>query len=187
MAVLFLGPPSPLLAWLRDEIADIRHVEEQIDTAQLVVDPPDIIVSYGYRHRIAREVIEAVQGRAVNLHISYLPWNRGADPNLWSIVDATPIGVTIHYVDEDYDTGDIIAQRLVGIDPRRDTLRTSYAALHSAIQDLFRTSWPVIRDGECARRPQPAGGSFHRTRDGRRLIEALPLGWDTPLCDLAER
>src|SRR5688572_25850818 len=35
----------------------------------------------------------------LNLHPAYLPYNRGAHPNVWSIVDRTPAGVTLHYLD----------------------------------------------------------------------------------------
>ena len=43
--------------------------------------------------------------------MSYLPWNRGADPNFWSILEDTPKGVTIHIMDESIDTGDILYQK----------------------------------------------------------------------------
>jgi len=55
---------------------------------------PDFIISYGYRHIITPDIIDAmsdkVRGdRIINLHISYLPYNRGSDPNLWSWLNDT--------------------------------------------------------------------------------------------------
>ncbi|MCL0081308.1 hypothetical protein M1N64_03665 [Peptococcaceae bacterium] len=50
--------------------------------------------------------MDKFQGRAINLHISFLPWNRGADPNFWSFIENAPVGVSIHYLDEGIDTGD---------------------------------------------------------------------------------
>ncbi len=44
----------------------------------------DFIVIYGYRNIIKKPIIDQLKGRIVNLHISLLPWNRGADPNIWS-------------------------------------------------------------------------------------------------------
>ncbi|HUX61123.1 MAG TPA: formyltransferase family protein, partial [Ignavibacteriaceae bacterium] len=64
-----------------------------------ILQDKDFIVSYGYRNIIGKPVLDKFQGRAINLHISYLPWNRGADPNLWSFFDNTPKGVTIHFLD----------------------------------------------------------------------------------------
>ena len=49
--------------------------------------------------------------KIINLHISYLPWNKGASPNLWSVVEETKKGVSIHYVDSTLDTGEIIVQK----------------------------------------------------------------------------
>lgn len=185
MKILFLGPRrSPLLEWLCGEEAEVVQTDAKLAIADLLRVAPDFIVSHGYRHRITPEAIEAVEGRAVNLHISLLPWNRGADPNLWSFLDDTPKGVTIHYVDARFDTGDIIAQTRMEFDPNRETLATSHAALQLAIERLFRLTWPAIRAGTCPRRPQSDGGSSHRVRDAEDLLRSLPLGWGTPVREL---
>ena len=39
--------------------------------------------------------------------LSYLPFNRGKNPNVWSIIESTPCGATIHKIDEKIDTGKI--------------------------------------------------------------------------------
>ena len=44
----------------------------------------DWIISYGYKHIIQKEIIQAVKNPIINLHISYLPFNRGVHPNYWS-------------------------------------------------------------------------------------------------------
>ena len=67
---------------------------------------------------------------AVNLHVSYLPWNRGADPNFWSIVEGTPKGITIHKMNYALDKGDIIIQQPIQEFPDTETLETSYNHLH---------------------------------------------------------
>ena len=71
---------------------------------------PKLIVSYNYKHIIQPEIIVLMNGRLVNLHISYLPWNKGSDPNFWSFIDNTPKGVTIHKIDNHLDTGAILYQ-----------------------------------------------------------------------------
>jgi methionyl-tRNA formyltransferase len=174
MRVLFLGPEtSPALGLLR--LTD----EVEQSTEPLPVSPDcDFIVSHGYRHIVPRAVCEAFDGRAVNLHISYLPWNRGADPNLWSHVDGTPKGVTIHYIAPGLDTGDIIAQRKVRFDIG-DTLATSYAKLQDELVSLFADHWPAIKNGTCGRTPQSGGGSYHRSADKARVAHFLTEGWDT--------
>jgi len=144
----------------------------------------DWIVSYGYSHIIRRPVLDAFPSRIVNLHISYLPWNRGADPNLWSWIDDTPKGVTLHQVDEGVDTGPIIDQVLVhfGIG---ETLATSYEQLRTAAETMFTRVWPLVRAGRIHPRRQPAGGSVHRARDRDAIMAVLPAGWDTPVNEVA--
>ena len=184
MRVLFLGPPeSPLIPLLRSEGDEVLVTAEPLDEERLDAWNADFLVSYGYRHILRKWVLDRFPARAINLHISFLPFNRGADPNLWSIVEGTPRGVTIHYLDEGIDTGDIIAQRLVDFSSD-DTLRSSYAKLQSAIVDLFREQWPAIRTGKCARQKQVGAGTSHRVKDIERVRHLLVDGWETPVAAL---
>ena len=48
---------------------------------------------------------------SINLHLSYLPFNRGKNPNVWSIIESTPCGATIHKIDEKIDTGKIYVRK----------------------------------------------------------------------------
>jgi len=143
----------------------------------------EFLVSYGYRHLIHDNVIARFPGRIINLHISLLPWNRGADPNLWSWVDDTPKGVTIHQIDAGLDTGDILIQEPVAFGGD-ETLASSYAALRAAIEALFAGSWPDLRAGRIPPRPQTGAGSTHTARDKEPLMARLPLGWDTPVAEV---
>lgn len=180
MRVLFLGPQdSPLVPYLaeRDEV-------DQTDQPLDRLHGPDWIVSHGYRHILSREIVRQLRGRAVNLHVSLLPWNRGADPNLWSFVDNTPKGVSIHYIDEGVDTGPLIAQRYV-TPFAHDTLRSSYMRLQSNVEDLFRMLWPAIRAGRRRGYRQVDGGSYHRRADRERVQHLLTDGWDTPVANLS--
>ena len=136
------------------------------------------VICYGYRHILGPAEIEAMQGRIINLHISLLPWNRGADPNFWSVADQTPSGVTIHVIDEGIDTGPILFQSALKIGPD-DTLSNSYWKLRSAVEVLFRDSWPAIRAGKITARPQTGPGSSHHSVDKDRFFYLLPDGWDT--------
>ena len=140
----------------------------------------DFLVSYNYRRIISGEVLGRFPDRAVNLHIALLPWNRGADPNFWSFVEKTPKGVTIHYLDEGVDTGDIIYQREIFSRPD-DTFRMIYDRLHRDIQNLFIWNWVHIRNGTCPRRKQPVMGTFHWAKEKDKYAHVLTEGWDTPV------
>jgi methionyl-tRNA formyltransferase len=183
--VLFLGPDeSPTLGYLSEFGEEVAATTAPIDADTIRHRQPDFLVSHGYRHIISSPVLDLVSDHAINLHISYLPWNRGADPNLWSWIDDTPKGVTIHYVDAGVDTGDIIAQRKVSF-AGEETLASSYTRLQTEIHELFREAWPDIRQGRCDRRAQTGEGSVHRVADRERVAHLLPDGWDTPVASLA--
>lgn len=150
-------------------------VDEEYCRSQAV----DWIVSYGYRHIVGKQLIDAYADRIVNLHLSYLPWNRGADPNLWSWIDGTPKGVTLHHIDEGIDTGDIVDQMEVSFS-QSETLATSYVALRKAVVLLFERAWPKLRSGTAGRQAQSEKGSSHKSRDKAPFIDHLPAGWETP-------
>ena len=137
----------------------------------------DIGISHGYRHILKQDVLDVCP--FVNLHIAYLPWNKGADPNIWSWIDATPKGVTIHYIDAGIDTGDIIAQREVAMKPT-ETLQTSYDRLQDEMVKLFAETWPDIRSGNAPRSAQNRGlGSLHYVRDRVRYEHLVTDGFET--------
>lgn len=180
--VLFLGyPDCPLIEWLQDRGDHVAHTMERLDGRRARSFNADFLVSYRYRHILKADVLDQFPDRAVNLHASLLPWNRGADPNLWSFLDDTPKGVTLHYIDEGIDTGDIIAQREIVFDAPTETLASTYRRLDTAIQHLFRDHWDAIKSGRCPRRPQPPGGSVHRLKDRDAVNHLLYRGWDTPV------
>lgn len=184
MKVLVLGPARPqLVHYVRAFGDDVRVTQEKISPESRILHGVDWLVSYGYRHIIKPDLLRAFVRRAINLHISYLPYNRGADPNLWSFLEDTPKGVTIHYIAAGVDTGDILAQRQVSFG-NNETLRSTYEKLCQVVLALFVETWPDIRTGRRESRPQPAGGTSHRSKEKKAVEHLLSAGWDTPVVDL---
>lgn len=183
MKVLFLGSHfSPLIPFIK-ETDDVCVTDMKV--SPVFAGEFDFLISYGYRHILKKDILDLFPDRAINLHISFLPWNRGADPNLWSFIRNTPKGVTIHYMDEGLDTGDIICQREVEFDLEIDTLGTSYNKLQLAIQQLFKEEWSLIRDGSCNRRKQEEKGSYQHSRDKEALKSLYSgKGFNTLIRDL---
>ena len=136
MKILLLGEKSNLLA---DKLISAGHnIQIICDKISLdMVQNYDFIISFSYRHIIKKDIIDKFINKIINLHISLLPYNRGADPNLWSYLENTPKGVTIHYIDGGLDTGDIIVQKEVQDNVETDTLKTSYDRLINEIVMLF--------------------------------------------------
>ena len=180
--ILFLGPEdAPLIPWLEAQGEKLVHTSQRVCLQDIKGKGYTFLISYGYRYILTQDILDLFPRRAINLHISYLPWNRGADPNFWSFVENTPKGVTIHYLDRGVDTGDIIDQTRVLFHEPHETLATSYAHLHRAIQALFKVHWPRIKAGTCPWKRQEGKGSAHRVKDKDALSWLLYRGWDTPV------
>ena len=139
--ILFLSNNQisvPLIQKLREEFDEsVILLENKITRHDILEFKPDYIISYNYKFIIKKDVLDLLPNKFINLHISYLPWNRGAYPNVWSFLDETPKGVSVHIIDEGIDTGDVLVQEKVPLDEERETLASSYVNLHVAIRKLF--------------------------------------------------
>ena len=125
-----------LFNWLRENGHETVLCSDVLTAAWCWEQRFDLAVSYTYRFIVPEDVLGALRYNAVNLHNSFLPWNRGSDPNLWSILEDAPRGVTLHYMEAGLDKGAIIVQRLVPLSPE-DTLKSSYDKLNVAAQEQF--------------------------------------------------
>ena len=73
---------------------------------------PDLLIVFGFGWKLPKSVLEIPRLGAINIHVSMLPKYRGPAPMLWAIRNGDPTGgVTIHWMDEGFDTGNIIAQQ----------------------------------------------------------------------------
>jgi len=187
MRILFLGPKREhLINYLLTTGDEVLSWEGPLKKGFPIMKSINFIISYGYRYLLSKEIINSFQKRAINLHISLLPWNRGADPTLWSFLDNTPKGVTIHYMNYGVDTGDILIQQEIEL-CGDETLKSSYDKLSKTIESLFKEKWLLIRNQKIKGRPQEGKGSFHLSKDRSKVEHLLIKGWETPIQYLIER
>lgn len=118
-----------------------------------------------------------MDGRIINLHISLLPWNRGANPNFWSFVDDTPKGVTIHQINAGLDKGKILCQKECFFDAEKETFLSTYDKLNETIVALFKENCQDIMGGRIVPREQPSGGSYHSVKDFQEVKSQLDFAW----------
>jgi methionyl-tRNA formyltransferase len=71
----------------------------------------DFIVSAMFGHKIPPELLLLVKRSIINLHPSMLPLGRGAHPIPWAIINKSQQGISIHNIDENLDTGNILFQK----------------------------------------------------------------------------
>ncbi len=177
--VVFLGINDAgmrIYEWLCDrEEVFVHSLLTTKDQLQVIKNiEPDYVVSCGYRHIVPEDVLNVPEEGCLNLHPAYLPYNRGANPNVWSIVEGTPAGVTLHWMDPDLDTGDIIARQKVETDFSENG-KELYERLEDAQIALFQEIWPDVVAGEIDEIEQSENaGTYHRTSDFEELSELDP-------------
>jgi hypothetical protein len=118
----------------------------------------------------------------INVHHGSVPEYRGGPPVFWELADGLDrVGFTIHRVDAGIDTGPVLAEGEVPIEPRptlRETLAATIPPLHEASLDALEAVLLALGRGELEERPQPRGGR-HRTtptlRDYLRVRKTLRL------------
>ena len=145
--------------------------------ARITAAQPDFIFSFYYRKLLSNEVLAAARAGALNLHGSLLPKYRGRCPVNWVLIHGErESGVTLHYMVEKPDRGDIVAQRAVPI-ADDDTALTLFHKLTDASAVLMREVYPQLCAGTAPRVPQDhARASYfggRRPEDGR-------IDWSQP-------
>ena len=134
--------------------ADIHGTES---LSKLRAAKPDLIISTNFSQYVGKEVRAIPSAGAWNLHKSYLPHYRGMAPNFYALLDgATSVGATLHVLAKGFDTGDIIEQVKVAIQPGDGVYdlnkRTSEAGGRVLLRVLEELDLTTIRAT-----PQPGG------------------------------
>ena len=167
----------PLYLWLKERTV-VSIYSDKIYVSQLEVLKPRLIISYNYNFIISKDIIDFMQGNIINMHISYLPYNRGFSPNIWSFIDDTPKGVTIHKLSEKLDEGDIIYQREMFFDTARETFVSTYDKLNEQIVELFIENWDEINNSTYTTKAQIGTGTKHSLADLIKLQNSIMFTWD---------
>ena len=120
----------------------------------------------------ARKVFFSIAPKgAINFHMSFLPYNRGKNPNVWPIIEGTPAGVCMHYIDSGIDTGKIIARKEVPVE-MIDTGKTLYNKQLNAFEELFIETWPKLKNDEIVSVEQEdQNTTYHTSKDFESLGE----------------
>ncbi len=167
---------------LENKGAEVCPYHSPLTVEVLEAIDPDWVISHNYPYIVPEEVICARQGRILNLHSSLLPWNRGASPNLWSILEDTPKGVSIHQMEKGLDTGPILWQKEIYFGSG-ESLASSYRRLNQELADLLLENWENLLEGLYTPRVQEGRGSYHRKRDLDRLLAGRELDYSMRMED----
>ena len=135
---LTASPVKQCVLELKLPIAQPDKIKQNKDfRAQLEAIKPDAIIVVGYGRIIPQWMLDLPPLGNINLHASLLPKYRGAAPIQWAIAKGeTTTGVTTMKIDAGLDTGDILLQREISIDPA-DTSETLSPRLAAIGADLL--------------------------------------------------
>lgn len=137
---------------------------------------PDFIITVYWSHLLRPQLFNLARVSSVNFHPALLPINRGWYPHVHSLIDGTPLGVTLHQIDAGADTGPIWAQREIFPDSA-ETAGAIYSRLQKEIVILFREIWPDIKSARITPyRQDESKAIYHKKKE----IEALDY------CNLAQ-
>lgn len=117
----------------------------------------DIAVVCSFNYKIPKIMLESVKGGFINVHPSLLPKYRG--PNPYSVVilnGESETGVTLHFMDENFDTGDIIAQKKLTID-KTETMGTLFNRLNILAFDMLFETLKKYETDKLSCEKQPDG------------------------------
>jgi len=135
---------------------------------------PHIGICCGFAPILPAEMLKLPLWGWVNVHRSYLPYNRGLDPLQWALVDGTPAGVTLHVMTDRVDAGPIIAQSEMPFLPT-DDFDALEARSDRLVLELFTDSWPRLRSGDVDGTPQDEDLATYHTWSDCKALRQLNL------------
>ncbi len=104
----------------------------------------DYLISINYLFIIEKDIISVANKLAFNVHGSLLPKYRGRTPHVWAIINGEQkAGITAHIIEEGCDTGDILSQRVVDIEPNNtgnDVLKKYEILYYPLIKGVLQRS-----------------------------------------------
>jgi methionyl-tRNA formyltransferase len=164
-------------------ILTVPTFESARELAVIARAEPDVILSWFYPRRIGEQLLALAGRGAFGTHPSLLPRWRGPDPYFWAIYSGDhETGVTLHRLDAEYDTGAIVAQRRLAIDPRENAFQLAKRLDRPALALLLECVGRLTRGEALEGQPQPSEGvTLAPTPDE----ELLAIDWRRPTDELA--
>ena len=136
------------------QIYQPEKIRAAASVAQMKYLRPDVLVVIAYGQILSREVLDLPRQGCLNIHASLLPKFRGASP-IHAAIQAgeKQSGVTIMWMDEGLDTGDILLQEVVNM-RRHETTESLQKRLAKIAPGALLKALELIGKGEAPREPQ---------------------------------
>ncbi len=143
---------------------------------------PELVIVVAYGRLLPHDLLVLPSVGCLNLHASLLPRYRGAAPINWALINGErETGVTIQWMQQQLDAGDIFLQERVPIN-EEDNFGALYDRLGERGAILLTQALEKLRRGETIRRPQPEDGVTYAPALSRELRR---LNWQLPASQVA--
>lgn len=145
---------------------------------------PDLGIVCSYCKLLPMEFLNIPKDGFINTHPSLLPKYRGGNPYSHVIINGEKeTGVTLHIMDEHFDTGDIVAQQKVEVF-NTDTMGTVFNRLNFLAADMILRFLIKYEKGEkIIRTPQPQG-DFVKAPSIKSATEDVLINWNQPAVEI---
>lgn len=156
----------------------IKDIQDQSFENWILMQKPDLIVVYSMSHLLKKTIFSIPVYGAINLHPSYLPRYRGPNPYFWLYYTMDPTGgVTVHYIDEGEDTGDIIFQVQIPLPIGIPMLRLRSQLIDEIGTKILIDAINAIEKGIAPRVPQPKESPTMRARNLLKGEAKMLIDW----------
>ena len=140
----------------------------------------DYIFGIHFPYIIPKTLLEIPKVGFLNLHPAYLPYNKGWHTPSWAIIDKTPYGATLHFMEESLDEGDIINQKQISI-ASTDTANSLYKKVLALEKEVFIEAFDSLLSLNPPRMKQECKGTSHIKKDLKEFREIVTSETVEPL------
>lgn len=173
MRIVFIGyPHNRIYAWLCSKGHHVCYIDGNDSkgyVGKIHAFQPDFVILHGCHFILEDNLVSEYTDRIINCHGSFLPYNRGAFPNIWSHLNGTVSGCTIHLINSEIDSGLILFQEKIDFD-ESFTLSQSYWHIRIALEDLFIENFEnLINNKALIQGQKVAASKVYYRKDLKRL------------------
>lgn len=147
-------------------------------------DEVDVGASVGYDKKLPEWLVNHPEHGTMNIHPSLLPRYRGANPYFWVIKNQeSTTGVTLHYMDEEFDTGPIIHQQRIDLEPN-ETMGTLFFLLNRLGVNMMSDALESINETGTRPDAQPQESTEDPKKAPKVQDRDLRIDWNQPYEDV---
>lgn len=144
------------------EYTHTKDINNPSFTEYVESNSPEVIASVATTQKFEKRLLDIPSKGAINVHSSLLPEYRGVSPSFWTLLHGEEqTGISVHYMDENIDTGDLIKQRPLKIEDE-DTLHSLNKRVAREGAEVLLEALDDIRRDSVERTPiNPDKGSYY--------------------------